>query len=420
MIADIERFELFVKEILESNSRNYKIEVLKRYKDDEIVKHFLRYLFNPYVRTGISTKKLAKDLTPIDTQIDTALGLLGYVFEHNTGTDEVVAIIKGFEKKLTSQQVELLEKLICKNLQLGIDVLTINKTLGKIIPTFEIMLANKYFEKPEIVEGKRFCLTTKIDGGRIIAMKRDGEVKCFTRAGQEYEGLVDIKDELESLSFDNFVIDGEITLLDKGDLNSKEQYKKTMMITRRDGEKHGVKILAFDYMPYDVFASKGISNPYEERHKELEDKFSGLTYLNVLPILYAGEDTSQIINWLENQTSKGEEGVMINIADAPYEFKRCNSLLKVKKMHDVDLEVIGFEEGSNQNEGKLGAFIVNYKGNEVKVGTGLTKELREEIWRNKENYLGVTISVQYFEETRNQNGGISLRFPVFLDFRYDK
>ena len=110
---------------------------------------------------------------------------------------------------------------------------------------------------------------------------------------------------------------------------------------------------------------------------------------------------------------------MINICDAYYEFKRTNALLKVKKMKDIDLRVIGYEEGSNSNRGKLGAFIVDYKGNQVKVGSGFSKELREEIWKNPDEYIGVMIAVQYFEETTNQNGGTSLRFPVFLDFRYD-
>ena len=49
-----------------------------------------------------------------------------------------------------------------------------------------------------------------------------------------------------------------------------------------------------------------------------------------------------------------------------------------------------------------------------------SKALREQVWQNPEEYIGLTIAVQYFEETQNQQGGKSLRFPVFIDFRYDK
>jgi DNA ligase-1 len=34
--------------------------------------------------------------------------------------------------------------------------------------------------------------------------------------------------------------------------------------------------------------------------------------------------------------------------------------------------------------------------------------------------IGKIVEVQYFEETTNADGGISLRFPVFKDFRPDK
>ena len=42
-----------------------------------------------------------------------------------------------------------------------------------------------------------------------------------------------------------------------------------------------------------------------------------------------------------------------------------------------------------------------------------------EIWQHKDEWLGRTVVVQYFEETCNANGGISLRFPVYLDYRTD-
>lgn len=420
-MKSLEEFYTFVKEILESNSRLHKIETLKKYSDSESVIYFLEFLFNPYVTTGISKKKIAKNVTLTNPMFDDTVSLLEYIKQNNTGKDEVISQIFSFidYSHLESELVELLLRVIIKDLPLGISTLTINSVMPGLIPTFDVMLANKYFDKPEIVEGKEFTITTKIDGGRIIALKQNGVVEFFTRAGQQYEGLVDIKAELEALPYDNFALDGEITLLDKGSLTSKEQYKQTMMITRRDGEKHGVKILAFDYMPSQLFVQQAKTQPYKERRKELEKIFSDLKYVTVLPVLYSGTDTSMIVKLLKEQTAKGEEGVMVNINNEPYAFSRSNALLKVKSMQDLDLKVIDVEEGTNNFSGMLGAFVVDYKGNKVRVGSGISKELREEVWKCPEEYIGRTISVQYFEETKNQAGGISLRFPVFLDFRYD-
>ena len=419
-------FYSFVTELKQSNSRNYKLEILRKYANDEAVKTYLNFIYNPYIVTGISIKKLHKvlDLEKlINYEVVDVFDLLRYLQQNNTGSDANVAMCQKVLSRVGNIELEeLLEGIITKNIQLGVDAVSINKCIPNLIPTFNVQLANKYFDKPEYVEGKKFTLTTKIDGGRIIAIKKNGDIKFYTRAGQLYEGLVDLEAAFSSELFpDNICFDGEITLLNPGTLTSKEQYKQTMKIVRKDGEKHGVKMRVFDMMPADDFLNQTSSHTYEFRRAALETLFSCVSckYFTLLDNLYTGTDTNEIQRILNEQIANGEEGIMINICDAYYEFKRTNSLLKVKKMQDIDLRVIGYEEGSNSNKGKLGAFIVDYKGNQVKVGSGFSKELREEIWKNPDEYVGVIIAVQYFEETTNQNGGTSLRFPVFLDFRYD-
>ena len=81
---------------------------------------------------------------------------------------------------------------------------------------------------------------------------------------------------------------------------------------------------------------------------------------------------------------------------------------------------IGFEEGTGKYVDMLGAFICEYKGGQVKVGSGLTDEQRIEVWRNSRNYENLIIEVSYFEETKDSTGKLSLRFPTFKDFRFDK
>lgn len=422
----LRHFIEFVNSINACNSRSYKLDVLSRYKDDAVVKYFLKYIFDPFIVTGLSRKKLAKDVEPAFLREVTfgVVELLDYLAVNHNGRDVDIARVKYFEKikDISPEEKEVLHRVICKNLPLGIETLTINKVMPGLIRTFDVMLANKYFDKPEIVEGRSFTLTTKIDGGRIIAIKKDNVVKFYTRAGQEYEGLVDLEEEMLRELPDNIALDGEITLLHSEGLDNKAQYKQTMMITRRLGEKHGIKMKVFDIMSADEFRSQCCNTLYRDRRDNLENLFANheLVYFEKLPILYQGTDCSVIKTILDEQVSKGEEGVMINMNDEPYAFTRTNALLKVKKMQDIDLVIVDVEAGTNQNADKLGAFIVDYKGNRVRVGSGISKELREKVWANKEDYIGMTISVQYFEETRNQGGGLSLRFPVFLDFRYDK
>ena len=426
----LQHFNEFVKEINESKSRLYKQSVLQKYKEDEIVKKYLQIAFDPYTVYGISTKKLnntsirsASNYIPNTHSI---FELFDYLATHNTGT---FAEILECQNALAAVSVynmeaaELLEKLICKDLSIGCDAKTINSVITGLIPTFNVQLANKYFDKPEYVEGKDFAITTKIDGGRIIALKENGQVSFYTRAGQKYEGLVDLEQELAEAFPDGVCLDGEITLFDNTRIPSKEAYKQTMKITRKDGPKHGIKMLVFDAMYADEFKAQYCPRTWEERRTCLQRLFDRVqpTYFELLPVLYEGQDTSMITKLLDEAIANQEEGIMINIALAPYDFKRTNNLLKVKKMNTLDLEVVGYEEGSGRLAGTLGALHVRYKnGNVVKVGSGFSDELRALIWAEPSDFVGKICEVQYFEETTNADGGISLRFPVFKDFRTDK
>ena len=53
---------------------------------------------------------------------------------------------------------------------------------------------------------------------------------------------------------------------------------------------------------------------------------------------------------------------------------------------------------------------IEHKGHKVKVGSGFTQEQR--LQYTDGSIVGKVITVQYFEETNNQEGGISLRFPT--------
>lgn len=60
------------------------------------------------------------------------------------------------------------------------------------------------------------------------------------------------------------------------------------------------------------------------------------------------------------------------------------------------------------------------KKQSVKV-SGISSKLRQEIWSNKDDFLGRIISVKAESITKNKiSGTTSLSFPRFVEIRYDK
>jgi DNA ligase-1 len=114
---------------------------------------------------------------------------------------------------------------------------------------------------------------------------------------------------------------------------------------------------------------------------------------------------------------------MIKSVDAPYECKRSSFWMKWKPTITVDLNIIGFEEGTGRNQGRVGAIICegtdDGKFIRVNVGSGFTDDQRIEFWDAKDSLIGQIVEVRADAATRNQDSEDvwSLRFPRFLNFR---
>ena len=115
-----------------------------------------------------------------------------------------------------------------------------------------------------------------------------------------------------------------------------------------------------------------------------------------------------------------KEGLMIN-TDVPYRRTRHKGILKVKRFYTMDLPIIRCEAGTGRLKGTLGAFVLEYKGNEVKVGSGFTDEQREKFWQKRDDLTGTLCEVKYKEISQDKGTGLeSLQFPVFVGLRTDK
>ena len=425
-----------------------KAEILQLNSNNEKLKQILYYAYSPFIVFGIAKKKLNRqvvidELNEYVPVFNDLLEVLQFLQAHNTGKDIIIYALRKWLILQPERYQDVLKDIICKSLTIGMNVKSINKVWKDLIPTYEVQQGEKWFEYIDKLdkEQTQIIVTQKFDGQRCSCRVEDGNVTLFSRNGKPYEGLIELENELKYLP--NGMYDGELLLQINTNqqetefskyiyhpIPSKELFKRTASVVNSDSEnKTGVSIWLYDYTPLDNFDKMIDYNVTTTARKEflkeqlnnLHSKGIGL-HLHETFILYSGTFNSELIyKMLDNILELDCEGLMINIANAPYEFKRSRNMLKVKKMYPVDLEVIDIEEGNGVNEGKVGALVVNYKGYKVKVGSGISKEQRLEWWNNRNLILGKIITVQYFEETTNKNDdSLSLRFPVFKGIRYDK
>lgn len=412
-----------------------KIDFVKNH-NDFCLKEVYKWLYDSSRISGIAEKKFEKDygfelagdfVTCDQKQIEDVFRYLDF---HHTGSSKDIIEVKDLMEQICKDDFEkdIFKKIVCKNLPIGVDAKTINKCFPNLIPTFDVCLCDKYYDRPELVDGKReFAISTKIDGCRCIAIKEHGNVKLVSRQGKLWTGLVEIENEIKNMVADNFVLDGELTIDNFMNYPSKEVYKMTTkVISTKDEVKTGVTFNIFDWMSLACWNEKNCPETYSERQRTLKATLHATDqkHLNYVEDIYVGNDPAKIEELMKGIVRTDDwEGLVIKFTDSKYEWKRSKNWLKVKAFDEMDLIVKDVEEGTNSNQNRLGALICEIEhptlGHiEAKVGSGYSEDERIRFWEMKNELIGRTISVQYFEQTENTSTHIkSLRFPVFLELK---
>lgn len=430
LIEIIEKFK-------NTSSRNDKEDLLEKYKDNKLFVDVLKFVYNPFIVTGLSTKKINKKVKvqiKKEHEFVELESVIEYLLKNNNGRDYDIAVVQYFLKQAEDlfgeDSIQYFKDIFTKDLKIGLTSNTINKTYGKnTIHSFGVMLAESYKNHQDYIKGE-FYVTKKIDGNRCIAVVDVDGVTFFTRKGKVIEGMNELSKTFNSLP--NGVYDGETILRNSENLSTSELFRATQKEVRTDGKKENLEFYIFDCITLSEFKNGESTRDYGTRRMYLDDIITKLLVniakkeqnqnVFVLPILYKGDDKEEIEKLMLVAGKLDWEGLMINNARGLYKTKRVKDLLKVKKMATADLLCVSLENAiDGQFKDMMGRINVEYKGVLVGVGSGFTIEERQQFTENPDSIIGKIIEVSYFEETKNEKTGKpSLRFPVFKGIRDDK
>jgi bifunctional non-homologous end joining protein LigD len=238
---------------------------------------------------------------------------------------------------------------------------------------------------PSYPEGPGWAWELKWDGIRALTLVEGGELRMWTRNGNEvgarYPELAGLPDALDG---HDALLDGEIVTFDDEGRPSFERLQRRMHvtsgteITRLSGEVP-VEYLVFDLLWLDGHLTTGLR--YEDRRRLLRELVEDGTAWRV-PSHEVGD------GHLTKAISRdfALEGVVAKRVDSLYEpGRRSSAWLKVKHQLRQEFVVGGWAVGKGARAATFGALLIGYYDDEHRlryagrVGTGFTEDLLDRI-----------------------------------------
>ena len=413
-MEDWNALRVFVEKMKNTSSVLEKKEILKT--SNMFVQLTLAYTYNPYKKYNVTSKNCKKNNQLKRHRIENTLfELLDQLHKRVYTGHAAIHVINAYID-MHCEYSDLIYSIIDRNLEIRASESIINSVFPNLIPTFDVALAHPYEPKLCKFDQEVWYASRKLDGVRCIVYKQGDSVIAYSRQGKEFTTLQTILDQVSQISGD-FVLDGEICLMNADDTEDFQSIMKE--IKKKDHTIQDPRYILFDCLTVEDFENKKSSRLLSER----------LQVLTTFPSLNSGRirvleqekvnDEGHLLQLSEIADQKGHEGVMVR-KDSVYEGKRTKSLLKCKKFFEAEYQVkdVDFDNHRVVRDGKevvipmMAQVWIEHKDCKVAVGSGWSQEQRIYYHNHPEQILQKIITVRYFEETQNQHGGYSLRFPT--------
>jgi DNA ligase-1 len=408
-----------VDELNSTNSTNDKKEILSKYKSNEFLKKVLYYTYNPFYQYYVTPDNLEKNY---DLDLGTLYSfndlfeMLDALRKREVTGHKAINSVNDFCYR-NEDYKDLIYKIIGKDLEIRMGDSLINKVIPDLIPTFDCALATDFDKVLVDFVKDRWIASRKLDGVRCLAVINEfGKATLWSRQGNQFDTLNKVIAEVEKLGLKDVVLDGEICLIDA---NGNEDFQGTMkQIRKKDHTIDNPKYLVFDLISGSDFRSKLGVVKYLDRYAKLTETIKGYNHISVVnqDLIV---DESQYADLIHSADANGWEGLILR-KNVGYEGKRSKNMLKCKSFKDAEYKVVDLEfgpfrmieNGLEVTKEVLSNVVIEHKSNRVSVGSGFSIAEREYFKSNPNEILNKIITVKYFQETKNQNGTYSLRFPT--------
>ena len=410
-----------LNELNESNSSNYKLDILKKYKDNSELKKLLELTYNRNkYNFNVSKNCIIKDNPNIlesngSKTVDELLSALEILGEGTIRGNEAHQFVCNHLKCLDNDNKEIFLNVLGRDLKIGLNVKSINKVFKNLIPKPNYMRCAVLSEKTlKKIKFPAF-IQLKMDGTYREIHVADGQVTGKTRSGEEYFNPVLFK-EMEN--FPNGYYTGELTI------DGESRFTGNGLINSLNPPYEKITFTVWDYLTDDDYLEKS-KTPYYSRFESLSDIIEkhNSNRVKLVPnheVNSIDEALKYVSDWME----QGLEGGVLKDKNNVFKNGTSGTQLKIKLKVDAEMRITGFTDGTigTKREGKIGAIqFSNDEGTIKGQCSGFSDEELDLFTKNKDNLIGKIISVEFNDLVKSENNDYyALSHPRFIEIRNDK
>ena len=428
---------------------NAKKEILKREKDNEVLKAVFDYAYNPSKTYSISRKTMpTPDYNNGNLTLQQGIIALDVLVERKRTGHSGIAHLKNVMNELSVDDCEVLRRVVLKDLECNTGASLAKSSWGKMFD----------YKPPQMLSSSQndksidFVLKTskgdlvaelKADGARCMTRILDDEILSYSRNYKTFNGLVRIQKALKSAGITNVVIDGEIV------------YKSSNNANREEGNGHVNRCISgvvpqeiadnFVYQVWDIIdldvydGSEKSVKTLKERRKQLEDFISAIDDQECIDIIEQTPVSSleEAKKVYKQYVDKGFEGIILKNNKSVWENKRSKHFVKFKEKFRVDVLITGITQ-HKKDPTKIGGFYIQTMDGIIKckVGSGLRNKQTNEDVADKFNSLDNTTLMELYNENPDKvinrvleiecngitqcDGELSFFLPIIKLWRNDK
>lgn len=412
-----------LKALEATSSRNEKIAILLSNKDNDLLKQVVVYALDPFKNFYIRKIPSYKADEPTMLTLDNAIPKLDKLISREITGNAAIEYLRLLLTELQPDDAQIIERIVSKDLRCGVSDATVNKVWPNLIPTYPCMLCSGYEEK--LINRMSFpaYVQLKMDGMRFNAIVRNGKVEFRSRNGKQLDLLGHLEQDFVCLANGTDVVfDGELLVKIDNQIAPRQIgngiLSKANKGTLSDKEAQLVHATLWDMIPYEDFIDGVSPKMYSKRFESLQQIILPERIHLVSHTVVDSVEAAQMI--FEQYLAEGQEGIILKDPKGIWEDKRAKHQIKFKGELECDLRIVGWEDGTGKNTGRLGALVLESEDGIIKVnvGTGFTDDARNQITRD---VIGKVCAVKYNARIVDQKTGVqSLFLPVFIEIRDDK